>query len=137
MDEANSGRGVPKFARKAGGGVQKPLFKVKRVSTVPVEAPPSPPIQPRIVPKAPVEAPPPVPKAPKSPLTPRNVSPPETPAATTPATVTKAPPTPAGGHTLDSWIAAKNLGKYASQLHDLAGDLHDLQEMTDQDADER
>ena len=125
MDEANSGRGVPKFARKAGGGVQKPLFKVKRVSTVPVEAPPPEPVQPRIVPKAP-----------KSPLTPRNVSPPETPAATTPATVTKAPPTPAGGHTLDSWIAAKNLGKYATQLHDLAGDLHDLQEMTDQDADE-
>jgi len=123
MDEANSGRGVPKFAQR--NGVQKPLFKVKRVSTVPVEAPPPEPIQPRIIPKAP-----------KSPLTPRNVSPPETPAATTPATVTKAPPTPAGGHTLDSWIAAKNLGKYASQLHDLAGDLHDLQEMTDQDADE-
>ena len=94
-------RGVPKFARKAGGGVQKPLFKVKRVSTVPVEAPPPPPIQPRIIPKAP-----------KSPLTPRNVSPPETPAAATPATVTKTPSvqTPAGGHTLDSWIAAKNLG---------------------------
>ena len=43
--------GVPKFARKAGGGVQKPLFKVKRVSTVPVEAPPPPPVQPRIIPK--------------------------------------------------------------------------------------
>jgi hypothetical protein len=38
MDEANSGRGVPKFAQR--NGVQKPLFKVKRVSTVPVEAPP-------------------------------------------------------------------------------------------------
>ena len=37
---------------------------------------------------------------------------------------------------LDSWIAAKNLGKYSAQLHDLAGDLHDLQEMTDADADE-
>ena len=126
MDEANSGRGVPKFARKAGGGVQKPLFKVKRVSTVPVEAPPPPPVQPRIIPKAP-----------KSPLTPRNVSPPDTPAAATPATVTKTSvQTPAGGHTLESWIAAKNLGKYSTQLHDLAGDLHDLQEMTDADADE-
>ena len=61
----------------------------------------------------------------------------DTPAAATPATVTKtAVQTPAGGHTLDSWIAAKNLGKYAAQLHDLAGDLHDLQEMTDADADE-
>ena len=47
---------------------------------------------------------------------------------------TKAPPTPAGGHTLDSWIAAKNLGKYEAQLLDLAGDLHDLVEMTDDDA---
>jgi len=45
-------------------------------------------------------------------------------------------PTPAGGHTLETWIAAKNLGKYETQLKDLAGDIHDLLEMTDADADE-
>ena len=122
MDEANSGRGVPKFARKA-GGTAKPLFKVKRVSTAPPPPPAPPPAPPRIVTQQP-----------KAPFTPNNVSPT---AAATPATTAKTPvPTPAGGHTLDSWIAAKNLGKYSAQLHDLAGDLHDLQEMTDADADE-
>lgn len=41
---------------------------------------------------------------------------------------------PLGGQTLETWIAAKNLGKYEAQLLDLAGDLHDLVEMTDDDA---
>ncbi|KAH8097375.1 hypothetical protein JL720_265 [Aureococcus anophagefferens] len=38
------------------------------------------------------------------------------------------------GPSSDTWIAAKNLGKYEAQLLDLAGDLHDLVEMTDDDA---
>mmetsp|Transcript_7209 Transcript_7209/g.21159 ORF Transcript_7209/g.21159 Transcript_7209/m.21159 type:complete len:300 (+) Transcript_7209:1322-2221(+) len=50
MDEANAGGGVPKFARKAGGAAPKPLFKVKRVSAAPADAPPPAPPPPWIWP---------------------------------------------------------------------------------------
>lgn len=143
--DAESQAGIPKFAQKA--GASKPLFKTKRVVVVDenvsgvgsssdvvpsVEVPPhnQPPSEKAHTPPTPAALPP-VPAA----VTPKVAEPP----APTPAAP---PPTPAAdipsvsGMSLDEWIDSKNLGKYAEHIRLIAGDIHDLKEMTDEDADE-
>mmetsp|Transcript_15759 Transcript_15759/g.49336 ORF Transcript_15759/g.49336 Transcript_15759/m.49336 type:complete len:1407 (-) Transcript_15759:564-4784(-) len=153
--DAASNSGVPKFAQKA--GASKPLFKVKRVvvvdenvsgvgkssDVVPTETTHAnnekyPPQQQSVNPVAEPEpfdaAPPPV-VAPPTPVPP--------PVATAPPPADNPPPPAAAtptsrdaGMTLQEWIEAKNMSKYAKQIREIAGDIYDLKEMTDSDADE-
>ena len=140
MDEQNSGGALPNFARQ-GSKNAKPLFKVRRVAEQTEDvsgvgpssdvAPASPaPARKKALAFAATPPPPAPPATPAAPPFSAGGEPPETPYTPGPPP----PPTPAGGHTLETWIAAKNLGKYEAQLLDLAGDLHDLVEMTDDDA---
>ncbi|KAJ8614223.1 hypothetical protein CTAYLR_001136 [Chrysophaeum taylorii] len=116
MDEANTS--VPKFAQKA--GASKPLFKVKRV-VVADENVSGVGSSSDVVRSDKKTA---VPAAAKEP--PRQVS--------TPAPVP--PPPPPADLSLDEWIEAKNLSKYGAQIRAIAGDILDLKEITDDDADE-
>ncbi|KAJ1455182.1 P-loop containing nucleoside triphosphate hydrolase protein [Pelagophyceae sp. CCMP2097] len=120
MDE--QARPSSKFA-----GSSKPLFKVKRVSVadenisgvgsrstiVNSQFPPTP--------KSPEDVTAPVAAAPVA----------------APATPIAPPPAPEEGgraSSLAEWIDEKNLGKYAAQIADVAGDLDDLLEMEEGDA---